>query len=395
MVQEQQPLQNIEIAVKALSRFGLDSLLSFGPVKRLANVSFLGVANEIYHLSRRSDRLEHTLSVVFWADRLCDLLNIPEKEHRILLCTYLLHDLGHGPFSHNSEPFMIECLNVYHQGLGSIFLQQKNRFGGESQTLTQRLQELLGDDAERVLKALMKTNDTAESLAEFLASPINVDKIEGNSRSANELDLPYVAPVDMLETLLYEDGRFAVKADSLERIIEFWRRERQLYWEKLYTDAIFGGEAVLTRILHILHAAGINEDALILATDEEILKMAGKLEQTQKLCNNLRKGEAPRSLSVTHASLFASVAGDLRRARFEPRQRAAIERKIASQLGILEGNVISHLSRRKYFGENFDDLFQIELFNERAKVIPLSRIRSAFSASKRSGDLIDIYYFEE
>lgn len=388
--------QTIEIATEALARLGLDPLLSFEPLKRLGRVSFLGIVNEVYNLSNKSDRYEHTLSVVLWADKLCQLLAVPNNERKVILCTYLLHDLGHGPFSHNSEPFMLECMRVYHQGLGSLFLKQGNRFGKEAQTLKDMLNQILGVESDRVMSALMKdhNNGDGDSISEFVSSPINIDKIEGNWRSGSELVSPCVTPEQMLNTLAYDRGRFYVRTSALETIIQFWRSEKKLYWEKLYTDSVFGAEAVLTRVLHLLHQSGIGEESLVFATDDQILEMAGNLPLTRLLCERLLKGEVPQALSASHPELYLSLLENLNASRFDFKLRAEIEATVAIHLGVKSDMVISHFSRRKYFDERFNDLFQAELFEHRADLIPLSRIRSAFSASKRSGDLVDIYYFK-
>ena len=48
-------------------------------------------------------RFDHTLGVVHVAGRLCQQLRVDEPHTRIIRLAALLHDIGHGPFSHVSE----------------------------------------------------------------------------------------------------------------------------------------------------------------------------------------------------------------------------------------------------------------------------------------------------
>jgi HD superfamily phosphohydrolase len=52
--------------------------------------------------------LEHTLGVVHVAGRLCAKLGIDGEHTRLIRLAALLHDIGHGPFSHPSEEVLAE-----------------------------------------------------------------------------------------------------------------------------------------------------------------------------------------------------------------------------------------------------------------------------------------------
>lgn len=53
-------------------------------------------------------RFEHSIGVLGLIQRICTMRHMEEEERR-LICTFaLLHDLGHGPFSHQIEPILEE-----------------------------------------------------------------------------------------------------------------------------------------------------------------------------------------------------------------------------------------------------------------------------------------------
>ncbi len=53
-------------------------------------------------------RFEHSLGVLRMADRLCECFNITDERKEVIRCATLLHDVGHGPFSHLFENIMVK-----------------------------------------------------------------------------------------------------------------------------------------------------------------------------------------------------------------------------------------------------------------------------------------------
>jgi HD superfamily phosphohydrolase len=49
-------------------------------------------------------RFEHAIGVLGWTQRLCQIYSIQGRERHELCAYALLHDIGHGPFSHQIEP---------------------------------------------------------------------------------------------------------------------------------------------------------------------------------------------------------------------------------------------------------------------------------------------------
>jgi len=70
--------------------------------QRLRGIRQLAMANLVYPGALHT-RFDHTLGVVHVTRLLCDVFNLPEEDERLVRLSALVHDLGHGPFSHVSE----------------------------------------------------------------------------------------------------------------------------------------------------------------------------------------------------------------------------------------------------------------------------------------------------
>ena len=77
-------------------------VLDSGPVQRLRGISQLGMANLVYPGANHT-RFEHSLGVFHLAGLCARSLRLSEDQRKNLRGAALLHDIGHGPFSHMTE----------------------------------------------------------------------------------------------------------------------------------------------------------------------------------------------------------------------------------------------------------------------------------------------------
>ena len=83
----------------------LTALLETPEVQRLRRIRQLGLANLVYPGAEHS-RFTHSLGVTHVAGRILDQIGVPKRDEGIRIQTMaaaLLHDIGHGPFSHAIE----------------------------------------------------------------------------------------------------------------------------------------------------------------------------------------------------------------------------------------------------------------------------------------------------
>ncbi len=80
-------------------------VIDHGNFQRLRNVRQLGI-NDLVFPGARHSRFEHAIGTLALTQRLCSLHGLSQGESNLLQCFALLHDIGHGPYSHQLEPIL-------------------------------------------------------------------------------------------------------------------------------------------------------------------------------------------------------------------------------------------------------------------------------------------------
>src|SRR5262245_23041311 len=71
-------------------------------LQRLRGIRQLALASLVYPGALHT-RFDHTLGVAHVAGQMAEALELDPEERRLVRFAALLHDIGHGPFSHVSE----------------------------------------------------------------------------------------------------------------------------------------------------------------------------------------------------------------------------------------------------------------------------------------------------
>jgi HD superfamily phosphohydrolase len=95
------------------------ALLDSPALQRLRYIKQLGFSYLVYPGANHT-RFEHSLGTMFLADVACRRFGLLDGERRLVVAAALLHDIGHGPFSHASEPLMEMFLHRTHDDIDLI-----------------------------------------------------------------------------------------------------------------------------------------------------------------------------------------------------------------------------------------------------------------------------------
>src|SRR5436305_15174136 len=92
------------------------SVIDTRPVQRLRRIRQLAGSEFVYPAANHT-RFEHVIGAMHLAGALADALPIdaPEHQQEQLSLAALLHDIGHGPFSHVFEPLLVRHLKKTHE----------------------------------------------------------------------------------------------------------------------------------------------------------------------------------------------------------------------------------------------------------------------------------------
>lgn len=208
--------------------------------QRLANVNFLGAIDRLASSASQKDsgsRLEHSVGVADLVLSFADKVELTPGELRVAVVNGLLHDIGHGPFSHSSEPFFSSVFQVDHH---------------------RTLLSMIEDDASEISKILksfglwrdyrkfVRSPGSIPAVNDLFFGPINLDTIEGIVRSAIFFDID----TDLNCTSLANSiSRRRVRIRPLD---EFWELKSNVYNNYIFGDEYAQHDEVLTLALHSL-----------------------------------------------------------------------------------------------------------------------------------------------
>ena len=94
-------------------------LLDSPLLQRLRYIKQLGFSYLVYPGANHT-RFEHSLGTMYLADVMCRQLDLCQDDHRLVVAAALLHDVGHGPFSHSVEPAMEEFCSRSHHDISPV-----------------------------------------------------------------------------------------------------------------------------------------------------------------------------------------------------------------------------------------------------------------------------------
>jgi len=95
------------------------ALLDSPALQRLRYIKQLGFSYLVYPGANHT-RFEHSLGTMFLADVASHRFGLSDDERTLVVAAALLHDIGHGPFSHASEPLMVEFLHCTHDDIDDV-----------------------------------------------------------------------------------------------------------------------------------------------------------------------------------------------------------------------------------------------------------------------------------
>ncbi|UWG50305.1 HD superfamily phosphohydrolase [Halalkaliarchaeum sp. AArc-CO] len=180
-----------------------EALLDTPAVQRLRRIRQLGTAQFVYP-SANHTRFEHSLGVYHLASRAAERLDLPERDVAHVEAAALLHDVGHGPFSHNIEALTHRRTGKYHDEVEELIAS-----GRVGETL--REHDL---DPERVAQ-LIRGEGT---YGQLVSGELDVDRMDYLVRDAHHTGVPY-GTIDherLTRELTFVDGELVLDEGNVQ-----------------------------------------------------------------------------------------------------------------------------------------------------------------------------------
>ncbi|MEE9363770.1 MAG: HD domain-containing protein [Cellulophaga sp.] len=206
--------------------------------QRLRRISQMGLSYMVYPGAHHT-RFHHALGCMHLMQKAIQVLRfkgieISEEEEEGLLCAILLHDIGHGPFSHAMEHSIVE--GVDHEYISLYFMEVLNtKFNG---SLTLAIQIFKGEYAKPFLNQLVSSQLDMDRLDYLKRDSFYTGVAEGNINAER-----------LTSMLNVSEGELVIEEKGIYSIEKFLMARRFMYWQVYLHKTGLVAERLLINIL--------------------------------------------------------------------------------------------------------------------------------------------------
>lgn len=206
--------------------------------QRLRRISQMGLSYLVYPGAHHT-RFHHALGCMHIMQKAVQTLRfkgvvISEDEENALYIAILLHDIGHGPFSHAMEHSIVE--DVHHEEISLLFMNALNsEFNGQ---LSLAIQIFKGEYHRKFMLQLISSQLDMDRMDYLKRDSFYSGVAEGNINSDRLIQMMNVQD-DVL--VIEEKGIFSVE--------KFLVARRLMYWQAYLHKTSVVAEMTLTKIL--------------------------------------------------------------------------------------------------------------------------------------------------
>jgi HD superfamily phosphohydrolase len=159
---------------------------------------------------------------------------ISEEEEEAVIIAILLHDIGHGPFSHALEESIIE--NISHEDISSMLMNRLNiQFNG------------------RLTMAIEIFNGTypRQFLHQLVSSQLDMDRMDYLNRDSffTGVSEGVISSDRIIKMLNVKDDHIAVEEKGIYSVEKFLIARRLMYWQVYLHKTVIAAEQMLAKIL--------------------------------------------------------------------------------------------------------------------------------------------------
>jgi hypothetical protein len=336
----------------------IQDLLETLEMQRLNSIRQLGLTYLVFPGANHS-RIEHCLGVSHVADAMARALDLPENERKLVAAAGLLHDVGHGPYSHTLEHVLRRELAVDH-----MHLTQRLITGDDDNVAPQdrkafpdvpRIPEVLeahgvepkdvaalirGPSEEGGLFSVGPHASDRRYLAQIIHSPMDADQIDYLLRDAHYTAVSQgtIDIARLLLTLRLHNGSLALDRKGLPALEGMLVARGLMYSSVYFHKTVRIAEQMLARAVERSEASIAEVQKMV---DHELLAwllQQGKFQREIVLRVHYRK-LYKRALAYDRDELSDGAREMLASFR-DVRERRRVEDRIARRTGLAPGQVI-------------------------------------------------------
>lgn len=206
--------------------------------QRLRRIKQLGMTNLVYPGAEHT-RFHHALGAMHLMEKAIETLQqkqieITADEKEQAMAAILLHDIGHGPFSHTLEFSIVPGLT--HEEISLLFFDELNaEFNGQLE----------------VAKEIFSGTYPKKFLHELVTSQLDVDRLDYLTRDSfyTGVSEGIVGLERIIQMLYVVDNQLVIEEKGIYSIEKFMIARRLMYWQVYLHKTALAADALLINIL--------------------------------------------------------------------------------------------------------------------------------------------------
>ena len=206
--------------------------------QRLRRIAQLGTTSLVYPGALHT-RFHHVLGAMHLMTNAISTIRrkgheITSDEERAVLIAILLHDIGHGPFSHALEYDIVN--GVSHEDISSFFIERLSKeFDGELD----------------LALLIFQNKYNKPFLHQLVSSQLDMDRLDYLNRDSfyTGVSEGIIGSERIIEMLNVHEGNLVLEEKGIYSIEKFIVARRLMYWQVYLHKTVVAGEFMLIHIL--------------------------------------------------------------------------------------------------------------------------------------------------
>ena len=225
--------------------------------QRLRRISQMGMSYLVYPGAHHT-RFHHALGCMHIMQKAVQTLqfkgvSISEEEENALYIAILLHDIGHGPYSHAMEHSIVE--EVHHEELSLLFMEQlNNEFDGN---LALAIQVFKGEYHRKFMLQLISSQLDMDRMDYLKRDSFYSGVAEGNINSER-----------LIQMMNVQNDYLVIEEKGIYSVEKFLVARRLMYWQAYLHKTSVVAELILTKILK--RAKELTQKGIVLPCSEPL-----------------------------------------------------------------------------------------------------------------------------
>jgi HD superfamily phosphohydrolase len=250
------------------------SLIEHPLVQRLRRIRQLGLTSFVYPGANHT-RFQHALGAGYLMTQAIQVIRskdheITDDEAEAAINAILLHDIGHGPFSHSLEQSIIEGIN--HEELSLLFMQKLN------------------EELDGILDTSIKifTNQYPKKfLHQLVAGQLDMDRLDYLKRDSffTGVTEGVIGSDRIIKMLNVDNDELVVDMKGIYSVEKFLIARRLMYWQVYLHKTVVSAENLLIMMLKRAKELSLNGEKLF-ATPALSFFLNNKLKKEDFLTGN-------------------------------------------------------------------------------------------------------------